>query len=377
VRGHSWWKPAVLGMAALLIAGAGLIANDGTSARAAQKVNVQAGGGDAGIAVNVFSPSTLAVSVGDTVTWTNPFTEPHSVAFVAGNGQIADFEAAQNASAAKAFDGTQTFSSGLFAGGGMFAANGDSFSVTFKQSGQYKFFCTIHPGMEVNVTVVDGGYTPPVDASRIQKRVQTGIDLGLAAANAIKAPDPRPVANGTKDWTIPTPPSIPYEGSVVDVLRFTPAEISIGAGDTVTWQNDSFTPHTVTFIPAAPPADFSPFVAEGVTSTYEPGQFLTSGLIANPALGDGLGVPIVGTSFSLTFDKPGTYTYICALHADSGMVGVIHVGAAGSGGITPPSTGDAGLKDQHSGGYWMMLAGVALLLGSFAAGTLVAVRRQS
>jgi plastocyanin len=367
-------------MTALLIAGAGLVANDGSKVSAAKEVNVQAGGGDAGIAVNVFSPDTVAVNVGDTVTWTNPYSEPHSVAFVTGSGAIGDPEGAQNAGAAASFDGSETFSSGLFAGSGMFAAGGNTFSVTFEQKGQFTFFCTIHPGMEVTVTVVDG-FTPPVDADRIQQRVNDGIALGLAAADAIVVPGPKAAAGGTQEWTVPTPPALPYEGGGVDVLRYTPVELNIGAGDTVTWDNNSFTPHTVTFIPGPPPADFSPFVADGVTSNYSQGQFLNSGLIANPALSGAIGVPVVGDTFSLTFDTPGTYQYICALHADSGMVGVIHVGAAGSGGgggtVTPPNTGDAGLKDQSSTGNWMMLAGIALLLSSLAAGAVVTVRNRA
>ena len=266
----------------------------------------------------------------------------------------------------------QTFSSGFFAAGG-------TFSVTFKQAGTYQFFCTIHAGMVVDVTVVNGGFTPPVDQDRIDQRVDTGVQLGLAAVNSLQIPAPKAAADGGEEWTIPTPPTVPYKGGTVDVLRFTPAEVNISAGDTVTWENNSFTPHTVTFLAGPPPSDFSPFVAEDVTKTYTPGTFLNSGLIANPGLQDAAGLPVAGDTFSLKFDKPGDYQYICALHADSGMVGVIHVGAAGSGGgggITPPSTGDAGLKDQSTNSM-LMMAGFALLLSTFAAGAFVVVRRDA
>jgi plastocyanin len=184
------------------------------------------------------------------------------------------------------------------------------------------------------------------------------------------------LANGTKVWTIPTPPTVPYEGSVVDVLRFTPVEVSIGVGDTVTWENTSFTPHTVTFLPGPPPAGFSPFVPDVSSTDYEPGTFLNSGLYVNDAVGAVFGG--VGESFTLRFGTAGTYQYICALHADSGMVGIIKVGSGGSsggGGIAPPSTGDAGLL-EHSSGSWMVLGGLAMLLSSFAAGAVVIVRRD-
>jgi hypothetical protein len=76
--------------------------------------------------------------------------------------------------------------------------------------------------------------------------------------------------------------------------------------------------------------------------------------------------------FSLTFNTPGSYSYVCVIHVDQGMAGVVHVGGAG---ITPPSTGDGGLLDRSSGS-WMMAAGLALLLASFA-GTAVMVRHRA
>lgn len=356
--------------AAVMIGGASLVSGGETPVSAAKVVHAVAGGGEAGIAVNVFSPASIAVSVGDTVTWDNPYTEPHSVAYIAPGGSISDELAPVNAGAAANFDGTQTFSSGLFASAGMFAGAGE-FSVTFKTAGQFEFHCTIHPGMVVDVTVVNTGYTPPIDQDRVEARIQKGIDLGLAAAAAIKVPAPVTGADGKKTWTVPTPPSLPYEEFVVDVLRFTPAELNIGVGDKVVWENDSFTPHTVTFIPGPPPAGFDPFVPMGVTAAYSPGQFLNSGLYG--AVPDW-----TGETFSLSFPTAGTYQYICALHADSGMVGIINVGTGGGGGggITPPNTGDAGLMGQSSGS-WMMLAGIAMLLSSFVAGAVVVVRRDA
>ena len=361
--------------AALLVGGSSLIAGDGTQVSAADEVHAVAGGGEAGIAVNVFSPASIAVSVGDTVTWTNPYTEPHTVSYVAPGGEeIADETAPQNVEAAEAFDGSETFSSGLFASAGMWAeANGQEFSVTFVENGQYTFICTIHPGMEVGVTVTNGGFTPEIDEERIEQRIETGIQLGLEAAADIVVPGPETQANGTKVWTVPTPPVVPYEGSAVDVLRFTPAELNIGVGDTVEWVNEEFTPHTVTFLAGPPPEGFNPFAPMNVTNVYIPGTFVHSG--AYGAVPDW-----TGTTFTLSFPVEGTYRYICALHADSGMVGVINVGAASGGGsgggITPPSTGDAGLLDQSSGS-WLMLAGALMLLGSLTAGTFVAVRRRS
>ena len=50
-----WLKPALLAMTTLAVmGGAALIAGDGSPALAAEQINVQAGGGDAGIAVNIY-----------------------------------------------------------------------------------------------------------------------------------------------------------------------------------------------------------------------------------------------------------------------------------------------------------------------------------
>jgi plastocyanin len=40
-----------------------------------------------------------------------------------------------------------------------------------------------------------------------------------------------------------------------------------------------------------------------------------------------LGILMPRTTWRLTFDKPGTYTYSCTIHVLAGMAGVIHVTA--------------------------------------------------
>jgi len=80
-----------------------------------------------------FSPSTLNVKVGDTVTWTNMDTAPHTV----------------------------TVSSGpvKFASGNL--AKGDKFSYTFKTAGTYSYYCAVHPDMKGTVVVTGSGTPTP------------------------------------------------------------------------------------------------------------------------------------------------------------------------------------------------------------------------
>ena len=63
-------------------------------------------------------------------------------------------------------------------------------------------------------------------------------------------------------------------------FAFAPAEISVAAGQAVTWTNDDAAPHGLAYKDGAPGT--------------------------NPLL--------PGASFSRTYDKPGTYDYICAVH---------------------------------------------------------------
>ncbi len=87
----------------------------------------------------------------------------------------------------------------------------------------------------------------------------------------------------------------PVETSTVDLppsYRFEPAAISVAAGTTVTWTNsDNFT-HSV--------------------------KFLDGGLPTEPML-----MP-PGASTTFTFATPGTYNYLCHLHAQN-MKGTVIV----------------------------------------------------
>lgn len=70
-----------------------------------------------------FSPATITVKVGDTVTWTNNDSAPHS---------------------ATADDGS--FDTGTF-------SQGQSKSITFKKAGTFTYHCSVHPYMKGTVIV--------------------------------------------------------------------------------------------------------------------------------------------------------------------------------------------------------------------------------
>ncbi len=75
-----------------------------------------------------FSPATITIKVGTTVTWTNNTSAPHTVT---------------------SDDGT-TFDSGT---SNPIAANGGTYSFTFTKAGTFTYHCQIHPFMKATVIV--------------------------------------------------------------------------------------------------------------------------------------------------------------------------------------------------------------------------------
>jgi plastocyanin len=70
-----------------------------------------------------FSPATLTVPIGTTVTWTNNDSAAHTVT-----------------------SRTQAFDSGKL-------SQGQSYSFTFNQKGDFEYYCTFHPNMTGKVSV--------------------------------------------------------------------------------------------------------------------------------------------------------------------------------------------------------------------------------
>lgn len=111
-----------------LVLGVVLAACGGGSTSSSSDGGTAGGGGatsgtDVTITGFAFSPATLSVAVGDTVTWTNEDSAPHTVT---------------------ADDGT--FDSGNL-------ATGETFTQTFDTAGTYDYHCTVHPSMTATIVV--------------------------------------------------------------------------------------------------------------------------------------------------------------------------------------------------------------------------------
>lgn len=116
-KSRRWWLPAAA-LAAGGIAAASLVAAASTPARADAPNGIQMS-----IKGFMFTPLSLTVKAGSTVTWTNGDQEPHTVV-------------------------SQT---GLFRSGAIDTA--ESFSFKFDKPGTYTYVCTIHPRMVGTIIV--------------------------------------------------------------------------------------------------------------------------------------------------------------------------------------------------------------------------------
>ncbi|MGH9977991.1 MAG: cupredoxin domain-containing protein, partial [Nitrososphaeraceae archaeon] len=89
-----------------------------------------------------YMPKQVTVSQGDTITWINEDTEPHTVTSGIGAG------------IQSLLTNKQGISNGIF-DSGLFGPE-ESWSYNFTKPGRYTYFCTIHPWME-GVIMVDLG----------------------------------------------------------------------------------------------------------------------------------------------------------------------------------------------------------------------------
>lgn len=128
----------------------------------------------------------------------------------------------------------------------------------------------------------------------------------------------------------------------VAITEFFPKDVTVRAGDTVTWTIDSDEIHTVSFmqqgaeipsfavpIPGGGPTDlmippqigFPTRPPGGPVETWNGTGFASSGLFSEESPAPG--VP-ANPTFALTFDTPGTYDYLCLIHPGS-MLGSVEV----------------------------------------------------
>jgi plastocyanin len=116
------------------------------------------------------------------------------------------------------------------------------------------------------------------------------------------------------------------------INEFFPKDITVRAGDTIVWGSTYF--HGVTFspTPGIPALFIEQPQPEGLpllqlnpqvwtrskpTAVFNPAQYYNSADMGP--------FSAAGSAFALTFDRPGTYDYMCTFHAAQGMRGTVTV----------------------------------------------------
>lgn len=149
--------------------------------------------------------------------------------------------------------------------------------------------------------------------------VPLALACTVVAGSVTGAATPRPAV---------TPTTVMLRGGLNDpkdpniaVLQYLPSSITVVKNETVTWSIAGPEPHSVTFVAPGQPApsvdkDPTLFLPTPPSGPYDGSSLVNSGV-----------VPVVASSsvakFSVSFSKPGTFTYYCVLHPN--MVGTVKV----------------------------------------------------
>ncbi len=302
---------------------------------------------DEGIQALAFFPNELWVHVGDSITWTLPTHEIHTVTFLKQNTTPQQVRPPRPGVSGGGCPGT-TPDGSSFDGSTCVTSpelvDGQTYTVTFPKAGNFKLVCLVHNDMTGAVHVLAPSELLPHNQAfydDLARKEQTGLlsdgdslkGQGTATAqqspgNAVTVGIGEIVATGGGSET-------------VSVMRFLQDSIVVRVGNTVEWTNlDPVTPHTVTFgtEPSGPPQPPSIGVTVDTDGARHaelasPAGSVHSGFLqaafqdrfVPPLPGQLAQSPLGVTRFRVTFTSPGTFNYICALHDELGMAGRVIV----------------------------------------------------
>jgi plastocyanin len=238
----------------------------------------------------------------------------------------------------------ETYSGGTYVNSGLLqkktppgAPPNQSMSMVFDTPGVYNYLCLVHVDrMFGTVEVVgpdDDADTQDVIDARARTQIAIEMPLVTAAREEAQPTKKEPGLGNTTTWYVRAGMSELFSGDGrAQAMDFLPKELTVKSGDTVIWGSSYF--HTVSFPVTAPPPELvlpTPQLAgppalvlnplevipAKPTATYDPTKYYNSSDLGpfSPA----------GYSWSLIFDKPGTYQYLCIVHSDLGMKGTITV----------------------------------------------------
>jgi plastocyanin len=308
-------------------------------------------------------PNGLWIHAGDSIKWTFPTGEIHTVTFLKQDTNPEQLRPNRPGAPGGGCPGT-TANPSSFDGSTCVTSqddelvNGGTYTVMFPTKGNFKLVCLVHNNMTGTVHVLGSSESLPFDRAfydmQAQKRqaelLSDGAGLDGRATSTAQQSGEDAVTVGIGEIVATG------DGSdTVSVMRFRQGSIVVRVGDTVEWTNlDPVTPHTVTFGflngDPAPPQRPSPPGAVAVDSDLArhadltlPTDSVHSGFLVAalqdrgppppplplpeppPAVAPLQQSPLTVTRFRVTFTKPGTFNYRCILHDDLGMKGQVIV----------------------------------------------------
>jgi plastocyanin len=263
-----------------------------------------------------FLPGDITIDAGDTVTWKANSMEIHTVTFFNGGKPQATLPPLDptdpmqvTPQGGHTMDGTSYFNSGVMttdtAAGPLPVPAVASYSLTFPAQGTFTYYCLVHGVMMRGVVHVQPAGSPypftqaELDAEAAWQTNAINADGYALWAKVRAASSQHRVFTGADD-------------GVAMLMRFVNRKVVIHSGQKVHFLNTMSmgAPHTVTF--GAEPQGPALFQPSGDPTDYRGGD-LHSGLMTP------------GAKFTVTFHKAGRFPYICALHDDMGMKGVVVV----------------------------------------------------
>lgn len=296
---------------------------------------------DEGIQALAFLANELWVHVGDSITWTFPTPEIHTVTFLKQDTTPQQVRPPRPGVPGGGCPGT-TPDGSSFDGSTCVTSpelvDGQTYTVTFSKAGNFKLVCLVHNNMTGAVHVLAPSEPLPHDqafyddqARKEQtKLLSDGAGLGGRGTATAQQSSGDAVTVGIGEIVTTGGGS-----HTVSVMRFLQDSIVVRVGDTVEWTNlDPVTPHTVTFgaEPLGPPQPPSAGVTVDTDGARHavltlPGDSAHSGFL-QAAFQDRVPLPqapLATTRFRVTFTTPGTFNYMCVLHDNLGMVGRVIV----------------------------------------------------
>jgi plastocyanin len=290
-----------------------------------------------------FLPNEMWIRAGDSITWTFPTPEIHTVSFLPdGHTRLPFSVGCPGFFGPPSYDGSTCLTTPPM-------LNGQSYAVTFPTAGNFKLVCLVHENMTATIHVLAPSAPLPHNQDFYDKEAQRERsallsnegdngdhgDHGNGAKNAVTAGNGKVVANGGGSET-------------VSHMRFMDDKASIRAGDTLEWTNeDPVTPHTITFgtepdvdhlIPPSSNVTMDPDGARHATINSTSDNVHSGFVVAGPQERLFVGqlplgptpvpppfLPLGVTRFRVTFPNAGVYPYKCSLHDNLGMTGTVTV----------------------------------------------------